>query len=422
MRLFPNRSVAVAFLIPLLFVLVYRGILPAFTQMDTDFPNYYTAGKIVARGGDVGRMYDDDWFGLQLQANGFSQPGKFSPFPPPTVLLFVPLASLNPLTALRAMTVLNCFLLLLSIILLSRVLSFSIIEAAVFCLLSGIGLINCFRFGQLYIVVSFSILLGYYFYTRNKPVLAGICLGILVPVKYYPIVFIIGFAMMKQWRIVLASLVTILFVCAASVVVLGTEIHLQYLDSVLGNHLLSHFSNQNLFSPAFQSWDSLLRTLLVYDEVLNPNPLLDSHAAFLLLKSAIIMLFAALTAYAMWRVWLSRQMESIRLAFPLLGVLALLIAPGTATYHYLLLWLPIGILLSTMWDRDRLGIFWLTLALYALIGFIPYAFFRQFDGQGILTLIAYPRLALLAGLFVLCLRMSLRITNPIEDHVESIGV
>jgi hypothetical protein len=420
MRLFPSPSVAVAFLIPLIVVLIDRGILPAFTQLDTDFPNYYTAGKIVAHGGDVGRMYDDDWFGLQLRTNGFTEPGKFSPFPPPTALLSVPLSFLDPLTALRVMTVLNCCLLLLCIVLLSRVLPLSVIESAVFCLLSGIGLINCFRFGQLYIVLSFTILLGYYLYMRNKPILAGICFGILVPIKYYPIVFILAFVLMEQWRVVLASLVTILFVCAASVVVLGTAIHLQYLSSVVGNHLLSHFTNQNVFSPAFQSWDSLLRRLFVYDMTLNPHPLMDSHAVFLLLKSFVVALFVSLTLYSLRRLWQRGQPENTRLAFSLLGVLALLVAPGTATYHYLLLWLPIGILLNTTWNRDERGIFWLTLALYALIGFIPYAFFRQFDGRGLLTLIAYPRLALLTGLFILCFRMSLRITNRVEGNLESI--
>jgi hypothetical protein len=416
MRLFPTPYVASAFLVALLSVLVYRGIVPAFTQLDTDFPNYYTAGKIVAEGGEVTKMYDDEWFQQQMQANGIAQAGKFSPFPPPTALLFVPFASFDPLTALRAMTVLNCCALLLCIVLLTRVIQLSTIESTVFCLLSGVGLINCFRFGQLYLVVSLSILLGYYLYTRNRPVLAGVCLGILVPVKYFPIAFILSFAMMKQWRLVLSSLVTIFLVCLAGVLVLGTEIHMQYLNSVLGNHLLSHFTHQDLFSPAFQSWDSLLRRLFVYDELLNPKPFVDSHAAFLSLKSAIIALFVALTSYALQRIWRNGRQENISLAFPLLGILALLIAPGSATYHYLLLWFPVGFLLNTLWNEGRRGIVWWTLALYALIGFIPYGFFRQFDGHGILTLMAYPRLVLLSGLFFLCLRTSLRIASQASSN------
>ena len=88
MTLFARANAVASGLLVLLALFVfYRGVLPGFRQVDSDFPNYYTAAKIVADGKDVNRLYDDSWFQSQIRSYGMQLQGKFSPFPPVTALV-----------------------------------------------------------------------------------------------------------------------------------------------------------------------------------------------------------------------------------------------------------------------------------------------------------------------------------------------
>jgi len=83
MRLYFRQLIAILLLAGLGMILAIRGIVPAISQVDTDFPNYFTAAKIVANGGDLDRLYDDRWFQEQMRHYqiGRQFEGKFSPFP-----------------------------------------------------------------------------------------------------------------------------------------------------------------------------------------------------------------------------------------------------------------------------------------------------------------------------------------------------
>src|SRR5689334_21293702 len=96
------------------------GIVPAWSALDTDFPNYYTSARLVVEGRDISRIYEADWFQSRIYAEGIDRQGIFSPLPPVTALLMVPVAFLAPLPALRAWTVVNLLLLAANVILLAR--------------------------------------------------------------------------------------------------------------------------------------------------------------------------------------------------------------------------------------------------------------------------------------------------------------
>src|SRR5580700_2000807 len=124
MYLLLRRPAAMLLFVALTLVLVARGIVPAVSKVDTDFPNYFTAAKIVADGGNTGRLYDNGWFQDQMRRYqiGKASEGEFKPFPPPTALLLVPLAGLKPLDALRVVTCVSFLCLIGSIILLAKIL------------------------------------------------------------------------------------------------------------------------------------------------------------------------------------------------------------------------------------------------------------------------------------------------------------
>ena len=381
--------------------LFWRGIIPGFSRIDSDFPNYYTSARILAEGKDVRRLYDDRWFQDQIDSYGMEQMGKFSPFPPVTALVLLPLASLEPLDALRTMVVINLVLLVLSIRFLSVILQVPFTAAAIFALLAGLGLANCFRLGQLYILLSFLVIAGYYAYSLGRKTLAGICWGVFVPIKYFPIVILAYFLFRREWKVVIAGGCTAVLIALVGLLVLGWDVHREFVSSVLGSHLGSHFSSQNSFSAAFQSWDSLLRRLFLYDPELNPHPLIAGTAVFLPLKIVILLLQFLAALAAIVHVHRIKSTNVDQFSIGMLGLTALLLAPGTGTYHFVVLWLPVGLLFFFFLKRGQSGTAVSLAAAYAAIGFIPYGATRDFDGDGLLTLLAYPRLGLVFAMFLL---------------------
>ncbi len=407
------RSVLLALLFCVLALhTFYKGVLPAWRAVDSDFPNYYVSARIVLEGRDPARLYDDTWFQRQIYDYGIHQLGKFSPFPPATALVLLPLAHLSPLAALRVATSLNLLLLAGSAVLLARLVRASLLEAAVFVLLSGMGLVNCIRLGQLYIAVSFLLLLGIYCLAQKKEFIAGIWLALPVPIKYYPSLFIAYYALKGRWKMALASAAVVAIAFGVGIALLGWPLHVEYILSVFPEHLQSQLSHQDPFSPAFQSIDSLFRRLFVYDANRNPNPLVQAAIFYPMLKWLIIGLLTAALAHGVHRMERSAAPAREPLSVALLGIWGLLIAPATATYHFLLLWLPVGCLLSHLRESGSRRLFGLGIGAQIGIGFLPYSRFVYSGDRGLLMLAEYPRLWFTLVLFLVALAAASQASRP----------
>jgi hypothetical protein len=406
LQVFRGRGTAALLVVVLTMAIFAKGIVPAMSRLDSDFPSYFTAAKIVADGGPADRLYDISWFQEQMRRYrvGVLSAGKFSPFPPPTALLLFPLTRLQPIDALRVVTLFSVACLLASITLLAKVLSWRTIDAAIFVLLSGYAIVSGLRFGQPYVIISLSCILGYYAYLKRRPLLAGICFGLFAPIKYFSVPWLVYFAFRKQRKLALSGVMTILLIVFASIGLLGWRIHANFL-SILENHLIGRLATQDPFTASFQSFDSLFRRLFVFDSAFNPVPLWSvprlQPVAVVVTKLAI---FGAAMATV---VKLSRS--GVAAAAPcigIIGVLTLLLAPATATYHFALLWLPVGLLVNFAFQKSAPGCAYFMLGAYALIGVFPYRFTAPFEGRGGLSMLAYPRLWLLLALFIVCLYCS----------------
>jgi hypothetical protein len=343
---------------------------------------------------------------------GKPEEGKFSPFPPPTALLLVPLARLEPLAALRVMTGVSLLCLLCSIILLARILTWSYVESAVFVLLSGYAVFNALRLGQPYIVVSLSCILGYYARLRGAPVLAGVCFGLFTPIKYFPLVMLIYFAFRREWKVVLGGVLAALAVVALSVGALGWKVHEIFLSSALGNHLIGNLSLQDPFSASFQSFDALSRRLFVLDATANPRPWLAIPGLQMISVAIAKGVILATAIATLIRIASSSLNDKVAPSVGILGILTLLLAPATASYHFVLLWLPVGLLIEHLCRARAPVPASLLLGLYILIGFFPYGRAFRFEGRGGLTVLAFPRLFLLLAMFVVCVSFLWSRTRP----------
>jgi glycosyl transferase family 87 len=384
-----------------------KGVVPAMSEITADFPGYFTAAKIVTDGQDAQRLYDDDWFREQIRRYGLEgkNPGKFAPFPPPTALLLVPLTRCEPLTALRIVTVVSMLCVIGSIFLLARILAWNPVDSALFVLSSGLAIITGLRFGQPYIVISMFCILGYYLYLQRKPWLSGICLGLFVPIKYFPIVILAYLAFRKEWKVVIAGAAAIAAVGLLSIAVLGWKVHEIFILSVFGNHLTGRLSLHDHtvpFTAVYQSFDTLFTRLFVFDAAQNPHPLLASpllRTISLITVKGLILLLAVATLVKLARGGAARATGP---SIGIIGIVLFLIAPATATYTCALLWLPVALLINHFLSQAARTPAYLILGAYALIGYIPYNYAYPFEGRGGLSLLAYPRLGLLFAMFIGC--------------------
>jgi hypothetical protein len=385
-----------------------KGIVPAMSEVTADFPGYFTSARIVIDGQETQRLYDDDWFRQQIRRYGLESaknPGKFAPFPPPTALLLVPLARYEPLTALRIVTVVSVLCLIGSIFLLARILAWNPVDSALFILSSGLAIIGGLRCGQPYIVISMFCILGYYLYLQRRPWLAGLCLGLFVPIKYFPIIILAYFAFRREWKVVMGGAAAIAAVGLLSIAVLGWKVHEIFILSVFGNHLIGRLSLQDQtvpFTAVYQSFDTLFARLFVFDPARNPQPLVAAPllrtVSLIAVKGSILLIAVAALAKLAGRGAAGAAAPSIGI----LGIVLFLIAPATATYTCALLWLPVALLINHFLRNDARTPAYFMLGAYAFIGFIPYNYVYPFEGHGGLSVLAYPRLLVLFAMFIGC--------------------
>jgi len=278
-----------------------------------------------------------------------------------------------------------------------------LIDSALFILLSGWALRSGLRLGHPYILMSTCCLLGYHFYLKRMPWLAGLCLGIFVPIKYFPLAILAGFALQRQWRVVLGGGIAAAAVVLLSIGVLGWKVHQIFLFDVLLNHLTGHLVPGPRFTAVFQSFDTLFERLFILDPARNPHPWFSAPRAAAIAMVATKGLLVLSAAAALIKLARGATERALAPAIGILGVLVLLIAPGSGTYAFVLLWLPVALLIDYfLAERARVPAY-LILSTYVLIGFIPYGHTYPFEGDGGLSVLAYPRLFLLLAMFVVCI-------------------
>jgi hypothetical protein len=386
-------------------IILWKGVLPSLQNARGDFANYYTASRLVADGQPLERAYRDFvWFQKQIDRYGIShQLGGFIPHPPPTALVMLPLASLEPLAAKKLWIGLNLVLAIAIVFLTAQITALHWLPVAIIFLSTGFGLINNFLFGQMYLLLLATIVGGLYLQQLRSPcgrgcaLLAGIALGSMIPMKYVGAFFLIYFAWKKEWRLVIAAALTSLGVIAISWWLQGAEVWRVFISEVLPRHLQGEI--QDPFAIQFQSWNSLLRRMFIFDPSRNPLPPLPSPALFVILKNLIPWLWLAGFAWIYRQTAFSERSHQRLFEIGLVPLAILLISPGSATYHFLLLSISVACFAKILLDLQRQRDAVILGALYLLINLPHYLKLIKF-ATGWLTPIGYARLWLLVFFFV----------------------
>ena len=169
----------------LTFFLVMKGVVPTWKEVHSDFANYYVSAKLVVAGEPLDKLYDNEWFQHKIIEYGIDTPGKFSPFPPVTCGIMLPLTFVDALTAQRIFMFINLIFILFGIVIIKDITAWKPIHCALLILGGGFSVVNNIAFGQIYWIMTIFILFSLVLVNRGYSVVAGFILGIFISLKYF---------------------------------------------------------------------------------------------------------------------------------------------------------------------------------------------------------------------------------------------
>lgn len=370
---------------------VVKGFIPAWTHLNSDFPNYYLVARLYRAGYPLERVYDWIWFQRQKDHLGIDQGlVSFIPSTIPSALAVAPLCSLPPLAAKQCWLVLNVVLLLFTGFLLGRMTKLRSERIALVVLLAWIPLRNNFLFGQMHIVVLFLLTLAAWLFFTRSHFLSGITLAIAATLKIYPALFLIYFAWKRQWRASAGLVVGVVGAVIGSIYLFGKDVCWLYAVRVLPAGLRGE--SLDPYNPAWNSWTALLRRLFVAEPELNPTPVAHLPWLYALLHPLIhgfilIMFLWAIGSH-------QRDTERTKLEWAAFVFLLLFLSSQPGSYHFVALILTGALLLEYLLAHEKWRQLALAAAAYSLIG-APAIRIPWVTPTGWQNLFFFPRLGLM---------------------------
>ena len=328
------------------------GVRPGWQRMQSDFPNYWLGSRLLVEQRACDSLYHNDWFQESLRKHGFTEQGKFSPFPPPTTYLFLPLTPLPPLVAKRVWMVISLLLVAWIIWLFGRISGMNGRDATAWVLATGLALINNLYLGQVYLLMVAFMLYGWIQFRKGKTIVPGICFGIVAAIKYFPLVMLPEWLLKRRWKLILTFALTITVLGLLSLYSPGVPACRDFLNRVVFAHLDGRLEGQSPFATAFQSWNALSHRLFLFDAAENPHPWFHAPLLLQLVRHGIPALLLFFGIVHARRLILR---NAIGAGVAILCLSMLVASPASASYHLLLLLFPMALLLEDETGRSRMS-------------------------------------------------------------------
>ena len=263
---------------------LWRGLLPAWKTLNTDFPDYYLAARLYHQGYSLDQVYDWTWIQRQKDHAEIPRPiVTFTLLTPFSLLPALPFSGLPPLEAKHCWLLLNLVFLALAAGLLYRMSNLGARRVALLVFLALVPLRTNFLFGQQCVLLLLLFSLAARFYSRKQPISSGIALAIAAALKIYPGLYILFLARKKQWRGALALLAGTVALWAISAILFGHELVRIYLTEVLPWPLRAE--GQDPYNTNWNSFSALLHRLFIAEPELNPHPLVHAPVAYAILQA-----------------------------------------------------------------------------------------------------------------------------------------
>jgi hypothetical protein len=376
----------------LLATFIGHSLLPAWRNLNSEFPNYYLAAALYRERIPLDRIYEWTWFQRQNDHLGVRDGlVSFAPNPPTLILSLVPFTALKPLAAKRIWLVLDLCFLVASLWMLRHVTSLNWRRLGLISLLCVLPLHIGFLFGRHYVLILMLICGAYYASWLHGQRTSGALLGTAAAMKLFPALFVILFIWKRNWRAVMGMALSATAITALSLLMFGVEVHRVFL-----NEVLSQASRGDWLGPYSLSQNSFITLwshLFLIEPELNPHPLIDSPMLYAVAQAAsvIILVFSFLLSFSGNERW-----HSASLGWATLVILVLLLSPTTgADYDCLLIFTAIVGFDAMLATGSKIRALVLLLLYVAACAPVPHRISNWFPLSGLLAT---------TGLYVLLLR------------------
>jgi hypothetical protein len=358
-----------------------RAFRTGWTQLNTDFPNYYTAAVLVRQGQPLHDYYDWTWFQRQMNYAGIEhQLGNYNPHTPLTALPLVGLSELAPLRAKQAWLLCNLGFLAMTVWLLSRMTRFPVEQVWLLAFCGYFSLRTNFLYGQYYVFLLFLLTLSFYCLHRRKHILSGLLAGLAFGLKLYGGPFLLYFIAKRNWKAVFGMIATMACLGVLAITLFGWHDIVYYAAQILPRSLESGAIDP--YNPGVPTVSTMLRHFLVREPELNPHPLWEAPRIFFFLRT-----FINVTVIVLLSLGVALKPSTDRRDFAWFVVAILLLSTNAASYTFILLWLPLVLLLEESPPGQRAFFFgsyvlltaplglpslfpkvWLLIALFLILG------------------------------------------------------
>lgn len=363
-----QRKFSFALMILLSCFQVKYGLVPGWEKIQDDFPNYYVSAKLLSEHQDLSVLYHNESFNEKVKSYGLQPTGQFALYAPPNALILLPLSGLTPIIAKRVWLLFNVLLIFVCGFLIRKITRWNWVTSLNTLLISGFALANDLFLGQVYLFITSFMLMGILFYRAERNYISGSFLGMALAFKYISIVFVPSLFLLRKWKALLGIISGVLLLYLICFPFFGIELISYFFNHVFFSHLNGQLYEGRPYAIQYQSWDSLLNNLFVYNQNQNPHPFIHSTTIFYTLKYFILASVLLVLAWFFHQTYRRRNFFDITASLTLISLL--IFEPGSATYHNLFLLLPFILILRLMLSvKSRLVFSYV--ALFFLIGFLP---------------------------------------------------
>jgi hypothetical protein len=373
-------------------VLCVHSLPRAWRTLNTDFPNYYMAARLVHEGYDTSRMYEWSWIEREKDHRLVDvRVIGLLPITPFSTLAVWPLAELAPLTAKHVWILLNlAFLVPIGWML--RVMTGISSRRISLVILLSFPLYRNLLYGQFYICLLLLLTAACFSYLRGYRRVSGALVAIAAACKVFPLLLIVFFLQRRDWRALASATITGLSAIAVSIGVFGLNANRTWLEQILP--WVMHGEGLGTYMIT-GSISGILHGLCLSEPQWNAHPWHDSPVIYALLAPVLQAL-----ALAPAILFIRRRDESwhrILLEWSALLTATLAISTIPASYNFVLMVFPVSVLSGILLREGRYG--WLTALIVAYLGIgFPIAVPDRPFGPALL--LYSPRLPLMMAVLV----------------------
>jgi hypothetical protein len=369
----------------------------AWRTLNTDFPNYYMAARLVHEGYDTSRMYEWTWIEREKDHRGVDDRViGLLPITPFSTLAVWPIAELQPLRAKHVWIVFN-LLLLIPLAWMLRQLTALSYSRIVLVMALSFPLHRNLLFGQFYVLLLFMIVAGCWCWLRGWQVAAGVLVAVAAGCKVFPALLLVWFLRRRQWRALAAGVIAGAACVGISVAVFGVAANRTWLEEILP--WVMRGEGLGTYVAGTTSISGVLHGLLLGEPQWNPHPWHESGMAYALLVPLLQMIVLAPSVLLIRREDVRR--ERVLMEWSALMTVALAVSTIPASYNFVLMVFPVCVMAGMLLHRRQYGRLVALAIAYLGIGF-PVAV--PASVQGLALLLWVPRLwlmlAVLAAMYV----------------------